>query len=128
MTFKKIVACAVILMAVFSIFAEDEAMKALAEAFPSEKDYTEVENITIKNEEYVLKIIYYPATDEAYFIYETPAAIFDQGAAMNIIHVQAMAFQESHSYYSYVYSRKDVTRYDLEDDTAIYTSYIQFSK
>lgn len=128
MKIKKIIACAVILMAVFSIFAEDEAMKALAEAFPSEKDYTEVETITVKDDEYVLKIIFYPSTDEAYFIYETPAALFDQGAAMNVIHLQALAFKESHSYYSYVYSRKDVTRYDLEDDTAIYTSYIQFSK
>lgn len=128
MKIKKIIACAVIMMAVFSIFAEDEAMKALAEAFPSEKDYTEVENITVKGDAYVLKIVFYPSTDEAYFIYETPTAIFDQGEAMNVIHIQALAFKESHSYYSYVYSRKDVTRYDLEDDTAIYTSFIQFSK
>lgn len=128
MFFKKIVACAVLFMAVFSVFAEDAAMKSLAEAYPSEKDYTEVETINVKEDEYVLKIIFFPSTDEAYFIYETPAAIFDQGTAMNVIHLQALAFKESHSYFSYVYSRKDVTRYDLEDDTAIYTSFIQFSK
>lgn len=128
MTLKKIIATVIVLMAVFTVFAEDAAMKALAEAFPSEKDYTEVERITVKGDDYVLQIIFYPSTDEAYFIYETPAAIFDQGAAMNVIHLQALAFKDSHSYYSYIYSRKDVTRYDLEDDTAIYTSYIQFSK
>lgn len=127
MSLKKIIACSIILLAVFSVFAEDASMKALAEAFPSEKDYTEEEVINYKGEDYVITIRYFPSTYEAYFIYETPSALFDQGNAMNAIHQQALAFKNSHHFASYIYSRKDVTRYDLEDDTAIYTSFLQFS-
>lgn len=127
MSLKKIITCLIILMAVCTLFAEDASMKALAEAFPSEKDYTEEEIINVKGDNYVMTIRYFPSTYEAYFIYETPSALFDQGEAMNAIHVQALAFKNSHHFASYIYSRKDVTRYDNEDDTAIYTSFLQFS-
>ena len=100
-------------LAIFSVFAQYEDPIA-----------TEPE----KGKLFTLRIEYMPNLDEARFIYTIPSSLFDQGEAMKVIRERILTFTSERNYYNHIYLRKDVTRYDNENNLAIYTSFIKFGK
>ncbi|MBO4507659.1 MAG: hypothetical protein J5747_03370 [Spirochaetaceae bacterium] len=107
----------------FSLFAQ-----TVDEILGAEPDYQKMEVIEEQGKLYTLTIEYYPALDEARFIYRKNAHLFDQGEAMIVIRERAAKFVAERSYFSYSYSRKDVTKYDNDKDMVVYTSFITLKK
>lgn len=107
----------------FSIYAQ-----TIEEILEEEPDYQKTEIIEEKGRLYTLTIEYYPALDEARFVYKKNMRLFDQAEAMSVIRERATKFIAERSYYSYSYSRKDVTKYDNANDLVIYTSFITLKK
>lgn len=107
----------------FSLYAQ-----TVDEILGAEPDYQKMEVIEEQGKLYTLTIEYYPALDEARFIYRKNAHLFDQGEAMIVIRERAAKFVAERSYYSYTYSRKDVTKYDNDKDMVVYTSFITLKK
>ena len=107
----------------FSLYAQ-----TVDEILGAEPDYQKMEVIEEQGKLYTLTIEYYPALDEARFIYRKNAHLFDQGEAMIVIRERAAKFVAERSYFSYSYSRKDVTKYDNDKDMVVYTSFITLKK
>lgn len=120
---KSFLVFALCFFAVFVVFAQT-AEDILAE----EPDLTEVEVIEHKDKLYTLRIEFMPAVNEARFIYITQSSLFDQGTAMNVIRERVESFKTERSYFKHIYALKDVTKYDKETNTAIYTSFLKFEK
>ena len=107
----------------FSLYAQ-----TVDEILGAEPDYQKMEVIEEQGKLYTLTIEYYPALDEARFIYRKNAHLFDQGEAMIVIRERAAKFVAERSYFSYSYSRKDVTKYDNDKDMVVYISFITLKK
>ncbi|MCR4938662.1 MAG: hypothetical protein K5930_00975 [Treponemataceae bacterium] len=120
---KKIFFLVICLVSCFSLFAQ-----TVEEALEVEQDFKKTEIIEEKGRLYTLTIEYFPALDEARFTYKKNSHLFDQGEAMNTIRERAAKFVLERSYYSYTYSRKDITKYDNDNDLVVYTSFITLKK
>ena len=120
---KKFIFVVFCIVSCFSLFAQ-----TIEEVLEEEPDYQKTETIEETGRLYTLTIQYYPALDEARFIYRKNAHLFDQGEAMIVIRERAAKFVAERSYFSYSYSRKDVTKYDNDKDMVVYTSFITLKK
>ena len=121
--FRKVIFVVLCIGLCFSLYAQ-----TVDEILGAEPDYQKTEVIEEQGRLYTLTIEYYPALDEARFIYRKNAHLFDQGEAMIVIRERAAKFVAERSYYSYSYSRKDVTKYDNDNDLVVYTSFITLKK
>lgn len=121
--FRKLFFMVFCIVACFSLFAQ-----TAEEALEEEPDYKKTEVIEETGRLYTLTIEYYPSLDEARFIYKKNSHLFDQGEAMTVIRERAAKFVAERSYYSYTYSRRDVTKYDNDNDLVVYTSFITLKK
>ena len=121
--FKRVFFLVICIGLCFSLYAQ-----TVDEILGDEPDYQKTETIVEQGRLYTLTIEYYPALDEARFIYRKNAHLFDQGEAMIVIRERAAKFVAERSYYSYSYSRKDVTKYDNDNDLVVYTSFITLKK
>ena len=88
----------------------------------------EMEVIHEKNKLVLMTIEYIPSIDEARFIYSCPSGLFERGEAISAIKERATDFTKERGYFFYTYIRPDVTRYDNERKTAVFTSFIKFLK
>ncbi len=86
----------------------------------------EMEVIQEKNKLVSMTIEYIPSLDEARFIYSCPSGLFERGEAIKTVKERAMEFTKERGYFFYTYIRPDVTRYDNERKTAVFTSFIKF--
>jgi hypothetical protein len=120
---KRVIFVVLCLGLCFSLYAQ-----TVDEILGAEPDYQKMEVIEEQGKLYTLTIEYYPALDEARFIYRKNAHLFDQGEAMIVIRERAAKFVAERSYFSYSYSRKDVTKYDNDKDMVVYTSFITLKK
>ena len=121
--FKRLFFVLICVFLCFSLYAQ-----TVEEALSEEPDYQKTEIIEEKGKLYTLTIEYFPALDEARFVYRKNAHLFDQGEAMIVIRERAAKFVAERSYYSYSYSRRDVTKYDNDNDQVVYTSFITLKK
>ncbi len=120
---KRVIFVVLCLGLCFSLYAQ-----TVDEILGAEPDYQKMEVIEEQGKLYTLTIEYYPTLDEARLIYRKNAHLFDQGEAMIVIRERAAKFVAERSYFSYSYSRKDVTKYDNDKDMVVYTSFITLKK